>query len=212
MPIKAKPVMLESGDRLTRAEFHRRYCLRPDIKRAELVGGVVYVPSPTRFSVHDRQHGDVVLWLGTYAMRHPDLRSGVDATVMLDANNEVQPDGFVFRVPPPDERAARVNDEGYIEGAPQLVLEVAASSASYDLHDKLRAYEQAGVQEYVVWRTLDEQVEWFRLGEGAYERVTPDERGVIESHAFPGLRLHVAKLLSGDMAGVLAELDESASR
>ena len=30
-------VPLESGDRLTREEFHHRYCARPDIKKAELI-------------------------------------------------------------------------------------------------------------------------------------------------------------------------------
>jgi len=42
-------VSLESGDHLTHEEFHRRYLERPDIKKAELVEGVVYVSSPGRF-------------------------------------------------------------------------------------------------------------------------------------------------------------------
>ncbi len=210
MAITTPIVMLESGDRLSRAEFHRRYCLRTDLKRAELVQGVVYVPSPTRFTVHDSQQGDITLWLATYAMRVPGVRRGLSATIFLSEDSEVQPDAFLFRVPPPDRDAARITDDDYIEGAPQLVVEVAASSASYDLHDKLRAYEQAGTQEYIVWRTLDEAVDWFRLQDGKYQRIEPDERGVIESAAFPGLRLHVAKLLAGDMPGVLAELEKPA--
>lgn len=210
MSITTPKVMLESGDRLSRAEFHRRYCLRTDLKRAELVQGVVYVPSPARYGVHDEQQADVATWLGTYAARTTGVKHGLSATIYLAEDSEVQPDGFLFRVPPPDPKAARMTEDKYIEGAPQLVVEVAASSASYDLHDKLRAYEQAGTHEYIVWRTLDEAIDWFRLQDGAYQRVEPDERGVIESAAFPGLRLHVARLLAGDMRGVLAELENPA--
>lgn len=202
----AKPVILESGDRLTRAEFHRRYCLRPDIKKAELVEGVVYVASPVRNSSHGEPVSDVATWLGVYASRHPEVRKATDATVLLDADNEVQPDALLyFRQAPA--AGARPTHNDYIEGPPQLVVEVAASSASYDLHDKLRAYRRAGVLEYVVWRTLDEAIDWFRLHEGEYLPVQPDASGVIESAVFAGLRLHVAKLLAGDLAGVLAELE-----
>jgi hypothetical protein len=92
---------LESGDRLTREEFHRRYCARPDIRKAELVQGVVYVASPVRFQVHDKPHGIVALWLGTYAAMTPGVETGVEATVQLSNDSEVQPDGLLFRVDPP---------------------------------------------------------------------------------------------------------------
>ncbi|MHB8574318.1 MAG: Uma2 family endonuclease [Dehalococcoidia bacterium] len=201
------PVVLESGDHLTRAEFHRRYCLRPDIRRAELVQGVVYLASPVRATVHGEPHGAMTAWLVVYASRTPGVRCGSDSTVLLETDTEVQPDVCLFREPPPGPGAARITARGYIEGAPQLVVEIAASSASYDLHEKLRAYERAEVTEYVAWRTLDAALDWFRLHEGKYRIVTPDASGVIESTAFPGLRLNVAKLLAGDMAGVLAELN-----
>jgi Uma2 family endonuclease len=83
---------------------------------------------------------------------------------------------------------------------------IAASTASYDLHDKLRAYERAGVLEYVVWRTRDAQIDWFRLHDGRLVRVEPDAKGIVDSEAFPRLRLDVAKMLAGDLAGVLAAL------
>ena len=194
---------LESGDRLTRAEFHRRYSARPDIKKAELVEGVVYVASPARFGTHGEQHANVVGWLFTYKLRSPGVRLGDNATVRLDADNEVQPDAFLWREEPGGPRLA---PDDYLEGAPQLIVEIAASTASYDLHDKMRAYRRNGVREYVVWRVLDAAIDWFRLREGEYVRVEPDARGVIESEAFPGLRLHVATMLAGDIAGVLAEL------
>lgn len=198
---------LESGDRLTRAEFHRRYCARPDIKKAELVEGVVYVPSPVR-SFHAAPHASMIGWLYTYKVWHADLHLDVDATVLLDADNEPQPDVCLWREEP---GGPRTNEKGYIDGAPQLVVEVALSSASYDLHDKLRAYRRAGVREYVVWRVLNGAIDWLRLDEGEYREVEPDERGVIESSVFPGLRLNVTKMLAGDDAGVLAELDQPPS-
>ena len=202
-PAPTHPV-LESGDRLTRAEFHRRYLGRPDIRKAELVEGVVYVASPVRVSVHGEPHGIVIHWLSDYRVRTPGVRLADNATVLLDADNEVQPDAFLWREEP---GGPRLTEDGYLEGAPQLVVEVAASSASYDLHDKLRPYRRNGVQEYIVWRTLDGAIDWFRLREGEYARVQPDERGLLESEAFPGLRLHVERMLAGDLAGVLAELE-----
>ena len=199
----ATPVSLESGDRLTRAEFHRRYCARPDIKKAELVSGVVYVPSPLRSRRHSRPHGLVMLWLGTYCVRDPELVLEDNATVFLDDLTEVQPDAFIWR---PEPGGPRLTDDDYVEGPPQLVVEVAASSASYDLHDKLEAYRRNGVREYLVWRVVDNAVDWFRLREGQYVRLDPDAEGVIESEEYPGLRLHIPSLLAGDRANVLAWL------
>ena len=197
-----KPVLLESGDRLTRAEFHERYCGRPDIKKAELVLGVVYVASPVS-AFHGEPHADAMGWLSAYKVRNPGLRLADNATVMLDENTEVQPDASLWRQ---SVDGAHVTNRGYIQGPPQLVVEVAASSASYDLHDKKEAYRRNGVREYVVWRVLDEAIDWFRLVNGDYVSIPADASGVIESTAFPGLRLHVAKMLVGDMAGVLAAL------
>lgn len=201
-------VSLESGDNLSREEFHRRYSARPDIKKAELVEGVVYVGSPVRFDRHGQPHGLVVAWLVTYAARVPGLMVGDNATVFLDDRNEYQPDAFLWREEP---GGPRLTEDGYIEGAPRLVIEVAASSASYDLHAKLRAYRRNGVREYVVWRTLDGAIDWFELRDGAYVSRQPDEQGIIESTQFPGLRLHLPSLLAGDAPGVLAALDPARS-
>jgi len=196
------PAILESGDRLTRCEFHRRYSERTDTKKAELVEGVVYVPSPLRM-YHGEPHGLIMTWLGVYKSRHPELRLGDNVTVFLDAYNEVQPDACLFRVLP---SGPRQDEEGYVEGAPQLVVEIVASSAAYDLHDKLRAYRRGGVREYVTWRVFDRAIDWRRLHDGDYVRIEPDEHGIIENTTFPGLRLHVTKMLDEDLAGVLAEL------
>jgi len=199
------PVTLEAGDTLTREEFHRRYLARPDIKKAELIDGVVYVPSPTRFTWHDQQAALMIFWLSTYAIPYPEIHVGGSATIYLDEHNEVQPDAFMFR-PEPDRSPIRITEDGYLEGAPQLVVEVAASSASYDLHQKLEAYRRNQVQEYIVWRVLDDAIDWFRWRNGEFVRLEPDAAGVIESEVFPGLRLDLARLLAGDRAGLVAAL------
>jgi Uma2 family endonuclease len=203
-PLVKTPV-LDSGDRLSRAEFHRRYSARPDIKRAELIGGVVYVLSPTRFAWHDNQAAMMITWAKVYSIRHPGVLAGGSATIYLDATSEVQPDAFLFRREPAGPGAHQTTD-GYLEGAPQLVIEVSASSASYDLHDKKEIYRRNDVREYLVWRVLDDAFDWFRLVDGEYVLVEPDACGVIESQEFPGLRLNVPRLLADDLATVLAEL------
>jgi Uma2 family endonuclease len=202
---ETRPV-LESGDRLTREEFHRRYCRRPDIRKAELVRGVVHVASPTRTDIHADPVGLVAFWLNAYRIKVPRLRVAVDGTVFLSPNSELQPDVFLYWHPDRGS-GARLNDEGYIEGAPELVVEAAASSASYDLHDKMEAYQLAGVSEYIVWLALEERILWVRLRNGAYAPVEPDANGIIASALFPELQLNVAAMLAGDAGGVLAALN-----
>jgi Uma2 family endonuclease len=197
------PVSLESGDHLTRQEFHRRYSARPDIRKAELVDGVVYMPSPVRSRQHGRPHSFVMGWLAVYVSLTPDVFLEDNTTVYLDDRGEVQPDACLWRTEP---GGPRETDDGYIEGAPQLIVEVAASSVSYDLHEKKEAYRRNSVGEYVVWRVLDAAIDWFRLRDGAYVQIEPDAAGLIESEQFPGLRLHVPSMLAGDLASVLAAL------
>jgi hypothetical protein len=140
---------LENGDRLTRAEFERRYEAMPHLKKAELIEGVVYVPSPVRHRYHGKQHSRLNAWLVHYEAGTPGVDVGDNSTVRLDLDNEPQPDCLLFIQP---EHGGRVkfDEKGYIEGGPDLVAEVAASSVSYDLHNKLNAYRRNGVREYVV--------------------------------------------------------------
>jgi len=191
---------------MSREEFHRRYLARPDIKKAELIDGVVYVPSPTRSRQHGRPHGLVVTWLGVYASRTPGVELDDNSTVYLDGRVEVQPDAALWR---PDSGRVHETADGYLEGAPPLIVEVAASSVSYDLHQKKEAYRRNGVGEYVVWRVGDRAIDWFHLQDGEYVLIEPDAEGVVESTQFPGLRLHIPSMLAGDRASVLAQLDRT---
>src|SRR5262245_49162411 len=150
---------LHNGDRLTRAEFHRRYEAMPKTTRAELIEGVVYLegghmPSPVRLGAHSKPHCQLVAWLGYYVAYTPGLEAGDNGTIKLDAKNEVQPDAFAFVTPDSGGRV-KIDADDYVVGAPDFVGEISASTASYDLHDKLEAYRRNGVKEYVVWRVED---------------------------------------------------------
>ncbi|HIK30159.1 MAG TPA: Uma2 family endonuclease [Oscillatoriales cyanobacterium M59_W2019_021] len=195
---------LENGDRLTRSEFERRYEAMPHVKKAELIEGIVYMGSPVRI-IHGQPHALVMTWLGTYWTATPGLGLGDNTTVRLDADNEPQPDALL-RIEVGGQSV--ISADGYVEGAPELIVEVAASSAAYDLHDKKRVYRRNGVREYVVWRVRDRQIDWFSLQEGNYELLSSDGDGIIRSAIFPGLWLAVADLLEGNMMRVLAVLQQ----
>lgn len=202
------PPPLESGDRLRRAEYERRYEAMPWVKKAELIEGVVYMGSPVRHRSHGKPHGMIMTWLGTYYAATPGVELADNATVRLDLDNEPQPDALL-RIEPEVGGHSRVGDDDYIEGPPELIVEIAASSASYDLHDKLHAYRRNMVQEYMVWRVYDQQIDWWRLDEGDYQPLTPDDAGIIHSQVFPGLALNVPALLKDDLAAVLGALQST---
>lgn len=201
--ISPAPPPLESGDHLRRAEFERRYEMMPWVKKAELIEGMVYMGSPVRNRSHGKPHGMTIGWLAMYIAATPGVELADNATVRLDLDNEPQPDALL-RIEPEAGGHSRVSEDDYIEGPPELVVEIAASSASYDLHDKLHAYRRNMIQEYIVWRIYDQQIDWWELHEGEYQHLTPDENGNIHSRVFPGLCLNVPALLKGDLAGVLA--------
>lgn len=196
---------LRAGDRLTRDEFHRRYLLHPEIKKAELIDGVVYMPSPIRYRQHDRPQSHAVTWLGTYSAMTPGVRSGVSASLFLSPLDEVQSDALLF-IDPVLGGQTRETADDYLEGAPELVVEIAASSASRDLNLKREAYLRAGVQEYLVVLTHVNRVQWLRREGDAFAEATPGEDGVYRSRTFPGLWLDPAALLAGDLAEVLAKV------
>ncbi len=123
---------LENGDRLTREEFERRYLAMPENVRAELIEGVVFMASPVRFIDHAEQHGDLMIWAGNYKNGTPGIRLGNNATVRLDGGNEPQPDVCLL-IDPFRGGTVKIGKAGYIEGAPELVAEVASSTVSLDL-------------------------------------------------------------------------------
>jgi Uma2 family endonuclease len=202
----SRPLPLENGDSLHSREFLRRYERMPWVKKAGLIEGVVYLGSQVT-ACHAKADALIQAWLGIYASRHPETEALPNAPVILDAENTVQPDALLHRLPEHD-GLTRVNDDGYLTGPPELVVEVAASSASIDLRDKRRTYCRNGVREYLVWLLAEARLEWFCLEEDDYRPQLPDAEGVLHSRFFPGLRLPVAALLAGDTARVLDALTE----
>lgn len=198
---------LEAGDHLTRHEFERRYRAMPHLNKAELIEGVVYMPSPVHFARHGEPHAHIMTWLGIYRAATPGAKLGDNATVRLDRDNEVQPDALL-RLDEERNGRSRISSDDYLEGAPELIVEIAASSASYDLFDKRKVYRRNGVQEYVVWQIYDERLDWFMLENEEYVPLLPDEDGVIRSRVFPGLWLAVNALLTDDLAAVLAVVQQ----
>jgi Uma2 family endonuclease len=196
---------LEPGDRLSRAEFERRYEAMPELKKAELIEGVVYMPSPVRFRRHSRPHAHFISWLGVYEAHTPGTEVGDNSTARLDLDNEHQPDALLL-IDPACGGQARISQDDYVESAPELAGEIAASSASYDLNVKPHVYRRNGVREYIVWRVLDQEVDWFVLRGEEYERKPPDADGLLRSEVFPGLWLDPAALVRRDLARVLSVL------
>jgi Uma2 family endonuclease len=194
---------LENGDRLTRDEFEQRYGAMRQVRKAELIEGVVYMASALRFRSHGQPHGNLATWMGFYQVMTPGVELGIEPTVRLDWTNEPQPDA-VLLIEPERGGQARLSSDDYIEGAPELVAEVAASSAAIDSTDKKRAYQRNGIQEYIIWRVFDQRLDWFSLQDGQYVLLPMDGDGMIRSRVFPGLWLAVEALLARDMVQVLA--------
>lgn len=193
---------LENGDRLTASAFLRRYEAMPEVKKAELIEGVVYMGSPVRLAQHAEPDTLVQGWLLTYAARTPGTSAAGNATVRLDGDNVAQPDALLRLLPECGGRS-RVNAQGYLEGPPELIVEIAASSATIDLHDKLRVYRRLGVLEYLVWRASEKQFDWLLLDEEEYHPNPADDLGIVHSRTFPGLCLDVAAALAMNAAKVL---------
>jgi Uma2 family endonuclease len=196
---------LEPGDRLTRAEFERRYQTMSNVKKAELINGVVHMPSPVRLRRHGDPHVDLVTCLGTYRSYTPGVIAGDNTTVRLDLENEPQPDALLL-IDPKCGGQARISEDDYVERAPELVSEISSSSVSFDLHTKLAIYRRAGVREYVVWRVADGKIDWFANEMDEFVPMVADAEGVIRSRIFPGLWLDATGLVDGDMTRVLAVL------
>nr|WP_293139301.1 Uma2 family endonuclease [Okeania sp. SIO3I5] len=203
-------VSCRAAKRLTRDEFEKRYFAMPKHKKAELIEGIVYIASPLRFSAHGQPHFQINTWLGVYAAATPGVKGADNTTTRLDKDNEPQPDAMLF-IESSLGGQIKISKDDYIEGAPELIVEVAASSATYDLHDKLKVYQRNGVKEYLVWKVYEQELSWFRLSKGEYISVALDENGVIKSQVFPGLWLAVKSLIEGNLAEVLNVLQQGLS-
>lgn len=199
--------LLENGSHLSATEFLRRFESMPELKKAELIGGIVYMGSPVRLDQHGEPDGLIQCWLGNYAVATPGVKHAINSTTRLGPDDVPQPDGLL-RVLPEAGGRAHVDAKGYLDGAPELAVEVAGSSASLDARQKLASYRRARVGEYLLWRTEDGAVDWWILEEDEYQPLPAAADGTLRSVTFPGLWLDIAALLAGDGAKVMAKLQE----
>lgn len=209
---------LQNGDHLSREEFRRRYEAMPWLKKAELIEGVVYLPSdisskegsslasPVSNRYHGVPHFKLIGWLAFYQAFTLGTEGGDNSSLRLAlGDNEPQPDAFL-RILAEHVGQSKTSEDGYVVGAPELIGEIAASSVSYDLHSKLRAYQRNGVLEYVVWRVYDEEIDWYVLKEGRFDKLLADADGIYRSRVFPGLWLNPIALVAGNTAEVIGVL------
>jgi Uma2 family endonuclease len=194
--IDVAPPPLEAGDHLDQKTFHARYEAMPQGTRAELIGGVVYMASAMKLP-HARFQRRISVWLGDYEDATPGVEGGDSPSTILGDDSEPQPDACLF-IRPELGGQIRIGKDEYIRGAPELVVEVASSTESYDLHAKKRDYERAGVREYVVIAVRQRKVFWFVLRDGSFEPMPPDAEGFYRSQVFPGLWLDPDALLRLD--------------
>ena len=198
---------LENGAQLTAREFLRRYSAMPEVKKAELVNGIVHMASPVRTKQHADPDSLMQGWLFNYSIATSGTRASTNGTLRLSPDDVPQPDASLRLLPECGGRS-RVDEKGYLNGPPELVVEIAASSASLDVNDKLTAYRRAGVREYLVWRTEDECVDWWELIEDEYRHLPEQPDGSIRRRVFPGLWLHPEALLDLAAARLMTTLRE----
>jgi Uma2 family endonuclease len=202
--VEQAPPPLAAGDFLSLDEFLSRWEALPRIKRAELIRGVVYMPSPVS-PVHGSMENNVSAWLGVYKAYTPGCEAGNNTTWLME-EEAPQPDTSLWVLPEYGGEAGE--QRGLLSGAPGFLAEVCLSSASYDLHQKLEVYQEAGVQEYLAVLMHERELRWHRLSRRRFKVVPAPADGIYRSNVFPGLWLDSAALLGNEMARVLKVLQQ----
>lgn len=212
---------LRDGDRMDADEFLRRYTADPVVYSAELLQGIVHITRwrefkdgkevivpPISADGHGKPHLRLSTWLGVYTASTP----GIDAlspvtTILPSGTTGLEPDA-VLRILPESGGTSTVGEDNFVHGVPELLAEISFTSGARDLGKKFDAYQADGVPEYLVWRTAEEEVHWFTLNRKKYVALEPHADGTLRSERFSGLWLDVPALLAGEMAKVLATLQQ----
>jgi Uma2 family endonuclease len=195
---------LVDGQRLKQPEFHRRYELCPKDQKFELVGGTVYMTSPLRLP-HSSYDGKIGLALELYEMATPGVQVLHNATAILGEQSEPQPD-LGMRIRPDHGGKSRTTADQYVEGPPELLVEIAHSSRDLDMNAKRDDYRQAGVVEYLVVCVEEQEIYWFHFP--GDRTIRPGRDGVSRSRVFPGLWLDPAAVLALDAPRIRAVLEQ----
>jgi hypothetical protein len=213
MPIPPRPrtgraiPLLVEGAKLSAAEFIRRYDAMPDLKKAELIEGIVYMTSAARYTVHGKQDGLMHGWAGGFALIQPGVQFAPNTTIHFTPDDICQPDAMLFRFKNDGGRVS-IHPDGCLECAPELVIEIAASSLWIDVGKKKDLYRRCGVREYIVWRTEVNVLDWWTLENGDYVPLAASADGIHRSVIFPGLWMDSSALLAGNGLKVMAVLND----
>lgn len=194
----------ENGERMDQETFHALYERTPKGFRAELIGGVVHVPSPVSLR-HGRPHRLLCQWLGEYSDETLGTDAFLEVTAILSRQSEPQPD-LTLIITPEAGGQTTVNASDYLTGAPELAVEVSNSTAGIDLNEKLTDYERYGVREYLVVVMREREVRWFVRRKDRFTPMKPVADGVLKSRVFPGLWLDTAGVFDRSATRLLATL------
>jgi len=198
------PLLFESGDCMSREEFLARWEQMPEVNKADLIDGVVYMPSPVS-KTHGRFDAPFHILMERYAEATPGCEWLPNVTWLM-LESAPQSDIALYILPEYGGRTGEVDD--LAAGSPELVVEVAKSSRTYDLGPKLALYQRAGVLEYIAALVEERRIEWRVLEAGSYRLMRPDSDGILRSRVFPGLWLDSAAFWHRDKARLLAVLEE----
>jgi hypothetical protein len=196
---------LVAGQKLDRATFHERYEAMPPGTRAELVGGIVYMPSPLGYD-HGIFDGHASDWLGHYKRFTPGLQRALNATTQFDDYGEPQPD-LQLRIPEELGGLSRI-ENGYLVGPPELIVEISRTTRKYDLGPKKADYERAGVLEYLFIGLDPQEIRWFAREGARLVEVAAGEDGIYRSQVFPGLWLDPHAYFAEDIETLFTTLDQ----
>lgn len=169
---------------MSQKRFHALYQMMPQDFRAELVDGIVFVCEPLGQS-HGRHHIRFSSLVDAYQSATPGVQAFDNTSVILGTHDEVQPDICLRIHPERGGQSKDSSDNNYIVGAPELIIEIASSSYSIDLHMKKQRYQKAGVNEYIVLCLNPFALHWFCLKDGP--TIVSDRDGIKRSRVFPGL-------------------------
>ena len=194
---------LVTGMRLTLDEFLSRWEAIPELKKAELIDGVVYVPSPVGID-HGNLDTTIHWWLKQYKAATPGCRPANNATLKM-LGQSPQPDALLRIL---ESHGGQSSGKGkFFEGAPELAVEICVSSTEVDFGPKRNLYQRAGVQEYITIESFQPRIVWRALVNGKYQMIEPDAGGIFRSRCFPGLWLDSDALYADDEVRMMLALN-----
>jgi Uma2 family endonuclease len=199
----ARPT-LENGEQMRQPEFHRRYLAHPGTTKFELIGGVVYMASPMR-EPHGHYTSKLNLVFSLYELSTPGTRATEGISAILGDKSEPQPD-LILRLLPEYGGLAKLDEDEYLVGPPELVVEVAYSTRAIDMNRKRQDYLAAGVQEYLVLCVEEREIHWFHFP--SKRKLKADKAGLWKSRVFPGLWLDGPAVVDCDSTRLVAALQK----